>query len=70
MRSLLDRTNVDSAYYRAVGNRGSSGVDGVTVDDLADKDCSKGVLNKDKVEIKGDEGADKDSRLPSPSSSY
>ncbi len=39
MYSLLDRilskSNLRIAYDRVVGNRGSSGVDGVTVDDLA-----------------------------------
>jgi RNA-directed DNA polymerase len=39
MTSLLDRIlskgNLRNAYDRVVGNRGSSGVDGVTVDDLA-----------------------------------
>ena len=39
MYSLLDRilskSNLRTAYDRVVGNRGSSGVDGVTVDDLA-----------------------------------
>jgi RNA-directed DNA polymerase len=39
MYSLLDRilskSNLRTAYDRVLGNRGSSGVDGVTVDDLA-----------------------------------
>ena len=39
MTSLLDRilskANLRNAYDRVVGNRGSSGVDGITVDDLA-----------------------------------
>jgi len=35
MEEVLDRANMLAAYHRVVSNQGAPGIDGVTVDDLA-----------------------------------
>ena len=52
LEKILSKQNLNIAYKQVYKNKGASGVDGVTVDELFSTSCKKSLYTKGKWETK------------------